>query len=102
MDSFLNVLVSFVFILVGNIANNFIAPFVNIIVMAFPSSSQYFDSINLFLTSAVTYVGCIYRWFLFTPAMFNMLFGYFIAKYGIWVIALGVRATIRFYRWLKP
>ena len=98
----LQTFVAWVFSIITTLVDLVMTPFINGIIALFPATQVYFQSVVDFFQVAFTYVTCVYRWFLFTPQMFILLFTYFFAKYGLWVAGNVARVGIRFYRWFKP
>ena len=75
-EGLLNTLVMGIFNVIATLANTFMTPFINAILLIFPDLQESYGYIVIFLNYAFTYLTCIYRWLLFTPAMFSLLFTY--------------------------
>lgn len=101
-DGLLNNLVSIIFTLVGNLVNTFMTPFINLVLNVVPDAQTHYTNISIFFQQASIYVTCIYRWFLFTKEMFQVLFVYWFARFSIYVISAGVRTILRFWNTFKP
>lgn len=84
------------------ISEIFLSPFMNALYALFPSVSTYFSYINSYLIMAFTYVSTVLQWFLFTPAMFVLLFEYYVVKYAIHLLVLAIKFTVNIYNKLKP
>lgn len=102
LSSLLETLLSGVVTLIGVIVDWVMTPYINTLISLFPSMDDVFSNIVAFFEYATTFVTCVYRWFLFTRPMFVLLFGYFVAKFSIWVLANTYRVGVRFYNYFKP
>lgn len=98
----LGILLSTVFIIISQIVQSFMAPFISVILGMFPSLSPAVANILNFLDTFTVYVTTILRWFLFTPAMWLMIFDYYFIKFSIWVLASAIRVALKLYNILKP
>lgn len=84
------------------IMNMVFSPVLNALFTIFPDLGEMFNHVTTFISQAVIYVSTILEWFLFSPAMFAMLFDYFIIKYSIHLLITGVKFGINMYNKLKP
>lgn len=98
----LDIIIQAIMNLIITIANAIFSPFINALFALFPSVGQYFQYIMSFFSSAITYVGTILRWFLFTPSMFALLFDYYVIKYSIHLLLATIKFVINIYNKLKP
>lgn len=95
-------LINFIFNVVSTIAQAFMTPVINIIFAMIPDLTVHAEHVFQWFNLAFQYLTCVYRWFLFTPAMFVLLFDYFAIKFTIWVTACGLRFALKLWNTLKP
>lgn len=100
--SLIGVILSGIFMLLSHFIDFLISPIISGVLGMFPTLQPAFYNVMQFLSSGFTYLTTILRWLLFTPAMWVMLFDYFLIKYSVWVIAAGIRLAIKMYHYLKP
>lgn len=98
----LQMLINFIFNIILTIVEFITTPFMTTLFALFPDVAQFFNYISSFFSMSVTYVTTILRWLLFSPAMFTMLFDYYVIKYTIFLTVQAVKFTISLYNKLKP
>lgn len=96
------IIINVVMNVIVSIVEFIMSPFLNALFALFPSLSTYLSYVTAYLTQAFTYVRTILEWFLFTPAMFTMLFDYYVIKYSIFVLTRAIKFAINIYDKLKP
>lgn len=98
----LQMLINFIFNIILTIVQAITTPFFSVLFALFPSVAVYFSYISDFLTTGLTYVTTILRWFLFSPSMLILLFDYYVIKYTVHLTIQAVKFTINLYDKLKP
>lgn len=88
--------------LVQTLYNMILSPILNGIISLFPGVSTYFTYILNFFQYAMAYVVTVRELILFPRALMVILFDYFLIKYSIHIILIGVRFAINVYNKLKP
>lgn len=90
------------FNIIAGIVNTVFTPVINTIVSLVPDSASRFNDILVFFEQAFTFVGFVYRQFLFLPSMFQVLFVYWFTRFSIFIVANSIRFVLRIYNMLKP
>ena len=98
----LSMLITFVFTIVANLVNTMMKPFIAMILLIFPNTTTELGHVITWFGYAFQYLGCVYRWFLFTPLMFQLLFDYFAVKFAVYIAASAIRSALKLYNTLKP
>lgn len=98
----LQMLINFIFNIVLTIVQFILSPFILAVTALFPDLSTVISSILTFFSSALTYVSTVLHWLLFSPAMWTLLFDYFVIKYSIHLLISAVKFTVNMYNKLKP
>lgn len=76
-------------------------PIFNIIFSLFPDLSTYFQYINNFITTSITYIGASASLLFITTTMFTAIFDYFIIKYTIYLSLKAYKLFVNVYNKFK-
>lgn len=79
-----------------------LTPIISAITALFPQTANLFQYINTFLDSAFTYANFA-RLMLYIPSgAMVLLFDYFLIKYSVYLIRIGVKFAVTVYDKFKP
>lgn len=96
------VLANFLMNVILTISNAILSPFINGILVLFPSLSTYVSYFTQFLSLALTYVPSVCRLLLINNTMMATIFSFIVIKYTIYILTSSVRFAFRVYNYLKP
>lgn len=97
-----HILINAIFNIVTTISQAILTPFISVLFALFPDLSTQLGYVLQWFGMAIQYLTCVYRWFLFTPEMFVVLFDFFALRFTIFVLSSSIRAAIKLWNDLKP